>query len=136
MLSRFIAAVFVIIVLVMSAGCRDASSPSEPIDVKAITKPTNLQITILSPMLGDKFQPGNNCTIVWKSPVEIAGVNIDLYKKTEFRQHLAVKLTNTGEFQWNIPSDIVQSHHYRVKITNSGNEKEYSYSEVFYVLSF
>ena len=136
MISKISVILLVMLIIGISYSCRDETSPTEPIDVKAITPPVNLQVEIISPTIGDKFRPGNLCVVLWKSAAEIKLVDIDLYKKTALRQHIAKKIANTGEYYWTIPEEILQSNHYKIKVTNHDNSKEYSLSDVFFIISY
>lgn len=101
-------------------------------DIAAPIVPGDLKIT--SPVYRETWQPGTKHTIKWNFPEEVQNVKIYLYRKSEFKSYLTISTPNTGSFEWEIPSDIRRSVHYRLKIQSYDHENISTYSEYFFIV--
>lgn len=92
-------------------------------------------LNLISPAAGDIWLPGTSSKIRWEVDPNEFKVNILLYRKTEFKFVIAENLDNAGEYLWNIPFGIQQSHHYRIHIVYSENSfQNHFISEEFYII--
>jgi hypothetical protein len=58
-------------------------------------------------------------------------IDIQLYRKSEFKFTITENLENTGKFDWIVPIDIPLSNHYLVKVINHNNTDVYKFSGRF-----
>lgn len=101
-------------------------------DIASPIVPENLKVT--SPTYRDNWEPGTKHIIKWDFPDEVANVKIYLYRKSEFKSYITISTANTGSFEWDIPSDIRRSVHYRLKIQSYDHENIYTISDYFTVV--
>jgi hypothetical protein len=80
----------------------------------AVTSPF---ITLSSPMGGELWNKGRNNTIRWLSNVG-GNVRIDLTSGGNVVAPIVTSTPNNGSFDWNIPTAVVNSNAYRVRITS------------------
>jgi hypothetical protein len=123
----------VLLILLVSISCRDHSRHIPELTINESENIITNWVTISNPEYGDTWQPGSTHLINWKTNTEIESINIDLYKKGAKMYNLALAIANTGEFLWAIPTDIIRSNHYKVRISNFRNGEHEGYSEVFYI---
>lgn len=133
MKTKIYSIVFFISVLVLfSCSGRDNQMQNNdafivnPIDVS--------RLQILSPTRNESLEPGATLKIHWSFPGNINTVQIALYRKSEFKQHLSVKTENSGYFEWKIPSDIKNSVHYRIRIAVYDNPYINKFSDYFFIV--
>ncbi|MCX6149507.1 MAG: hypothetical protein NTX22_03165 [Ignavibacteriales bacterium] len=125
---KYVTFVFLILLIV---GCRKET----PVDVdNLVTDNSNEFITLSSPQFGQKYSPGNKLAIRWETTPEVKKVNIDLYKKNELRGAIAHQISNQGSLDWDIPIDLTQSVHYKIKISSSSNSDVFIFSGVFSII--
>ena len=124
----------VFLLVIISNGCRDHSRHVPELTINESENIITNWVTISNPEYGDTWKPGSTHLIKWKTNTEIESINIDLYKKGTRIYNLALGIENTGEFIWEIPSDIIRSNHYQVRISNYLNGEHEGYSEVFYIV--
>ena len=92
---------------------------------------TENQIIVSLPAGKEIFTPGETILINWITSPFVEKVNIYLYRKSRLILNFENNLDNVGEMLWQIPSDIPYSNHYKIKLVNSSNEKEFGYSGMF-----
>ncbi len=91
-------------------------------------------LNVSSPKSQDIYKPGDKVRIKWNVLSEMKKVDIHLYKKSEYILTISPGVVNTGEYLWTIPSDINQSHHYKIRVMNHEDPTQFNFSEVFYIL--
>lgn len=112
-------------------GCREDIDYIVGGRVQTNAKNSSGHISIIAPQLGETWKPGTINSIRWSSSASIAKVNIELYKKTELRETLAVSIPNNGSLIWTISPDILKSVHYSIKISNAENHEQFTFSNTF-----
>lgn len=91
-------------------------------------------ISILSPLDSDEFTIGEEVHIKWLPVNE--RVNIELYRKSEFKVDIAADIIANGEYIWNVPENLEASVHYRIKIILRANPANYVFSEEFTIKGY
>ena len=128
--------IFTVILLfgILTISCRDHS---REIPGNTINESENIitnWITVSKPAYGEVWRPGTTHTIKWKSNTEIKRVVIDVFKKGSYRFNINPEVENTGSYTWIIPTDVVQSNHYQIRISNVEDGEHEGFSEVFYLI--
>jgi len=115
---------------VLLSGCRQIFGDREQPEsiVSAPTEAANIIVT--SPDQGTIWNPGDTITINWIAPT-IKKLEIQLYRKSEYKFTITENLENTGQFDWIVPFDIHLSNHYLVKVANHNNRDVYKFSGRF-----
>ncbi len=124
------ALIFFLFASINFIGCRQIfgdRTETESI-VQAPVDGTN--ILVLEPVQGKIWNPGDTIPIKWTAPT-IREIDIQLYRKTEFKFIIAEKLDNYGKFDWIVPLSISLSNHYIVKIMNHNNNDVFELSGRF-----
>ncbi len=103
-------------------------SPTEPLPVE-LRYPGKL--IVLVPSFADTWHQGTEVLIRWQTKSEIKQVNILLFRKSEMICTITTYSDNKSEYRWQIPVDLPNSVQYSIKIENSFNENEFSFSERF-----
>lgn len=113
-----------------SSGCRQIFGDSEP--PESIVQPPfeTMNIIVSEPRFGTIKNPGETLSIEWTAP-RIRKIDIQLFRKSEFKLTLIEDLENEGRFDWEIPNDIPLSNHYLLKIMSHTNNDIYDLSEQF-----
>ena len=125
---------FVLIALLIhgffSSGCRHIFGDSEPPD--SIVQPPieATKIIVIEPTYGTIRNHGDTQSIKWIAPT-IMEIDIQLFRKSEYKFTLIENLKNNGKFDWRIPNDIPPSNHYLIKIISHNNENIYEFSGQF-----
>ena len=91
-------------------------------------------IIINEPVYGTILSPGDTVVVKWIAPT-IQKIDIQLYRKSEYKFTLAEEIENDGSFFWKIPFEIQLSHHYRIKIVSHRNNNIYEFSDQFGILN-
>lgn len=112
-------------------GCREDIDFVVGGNIQNDARNSSGHISIIAPQLGEVWKPGTINSIRWSSTGSITKVKIELYKKTEMREALAVSIPNNGSLIWTIPPDILKSVHYAVKISNVENPEQFAFSNTF-----
>ncbi len=115
-------------------SCREIHTPLEPAGNDTGDGPGFSQILITYPTGGQTFTPGAMINIRWNWVGDAERINIELYKKDLLMLNIAENIPNESRFSWNIPLDLRNSHHYRIKITDARNDNTYKWSGFFYIL--
>ncbi len=128
---------FVLFVCIIGVvfSCRGNNSESDSDGDIGVVIPNDPQIEVTSPTTDDIWHPDSTYIIKWNTLIEIEKVDIELYKKDEFRMTIISNLNNEKAYSWTIPADITLSNHYKVKLINSNKPTEYGFSNVFFILS-
>ncbi|MCW8805512.1 MAG: GPI anchored serine-threonine rich family protein [Ignavibacteriaceae bacterium] len=125
---------FVLIELVIStfffSGCRQILEDGEPPD-SIIQPPIEAtKLIVNKPTFGTIYSPGDSLRIEWVAPT-IKEIDIQLYRKSDYKFTLIENLENNGKFNWKIPNNISPSNHYLIKIISHNNTKIYEFSGQF-----
>ena len=108
-------------------------------DSEAKTNYINVQqgsyINVTSPNGGEEWELGTSETIYWTSANAGNYVKIELFRNNSFYQTIANSTGNDGTYNWNIPSNYIESDYYKVKITSISNTTIYDYSFNYFTLS-
>lgn len=119
-----------LILSLMHSGCRqifgDREQPESIVDVPIEAS----NIIIKSPEHGTIWNPGDTIIIKWIAPT-IHRIDIQLYRKSEFKFMITKNIENSGRFDWIIPIDIPLSNHYLIKVTSHNNPDIYNFSGRF-----
>jgi hypothetical protein len=116
-------------VMVSGGGQSDVSD--EPIQI--------LAPTILSPDTGALLQRGGSHLIRWEreslcgSEVSIT-IEKPLKRKKKISWILASSAPNIGEFEWEIPSDLIPGTNYRVRVQSLSSPSCYGYSNGYFTV--
>ena len=115
---------------VFLTGCRqifgDGTQPESIVEAPV----ENANIVVSEPVHGNIWKPGETIRIKWIAPT-IKKIDIQLYRKSEFKFTIAGNLENSGKFDWIVPVDIALSNHYLVKVINHNNTDVYKFSGRF-----
>jgi hypothetical protein len=113
-------------------ACSDREGISKHSNITGPSTPPNLVVE--SPSNGDILRPGLSYQIKWSFPTSIQKVTIQLWRKREFKSIIANAYSNTGNYNWKIPQDILNSIHYRIKICDYDSPDFEATSNYFAVL--
>ncbi|MGB9608760.1 MAG: GPI anchored serine-threonine rich family protein [Minisyncoccia bacterium] len=72
--------------------------------------------TVLSPSNGANLTSGSQQTISWKTENYTGNVDLDLLQNNNFVMNIASNISNTGYYNWTIPSNLSGSG-FQIKIT-------------------
>lgn len=120
------------VVLSFSAGCRKETPVEEAEELPGDN--ISIELTVSSPKDEDEFAYGEEVLIKW-SPEDEA-VNLDLYRKTDFKVEIARDIKGTGEFVWIVPDNMDASIHYRIRITPRSDPEKAVYSPEFTIKGY
>jgi hypothetical protein len=121
------------LILLSINSCRDHGRHIAETTINASEDVVSNWLQVEIPKYGETWEPGSQHLIKWITNSEITNVNIDLYKKGTRIYKLFSNIQNTGELLWHIPSDIIRSNHYQLRISNYNNGNQEVFSEVFYI---
>jgi len=88
-------------------------------------------IDISSPSSSSSWGNGTTHTIEWDCDNFFFWADIALYKDDVFNQTIATHVSNTGSYEWDIPSDLKDSTKYQINVTAEGYPTEYDFSSYF-----
>ena len=115
---------------VLLTGCRnifgDRDQPESIVQVPIEAS----NIIVNSPVQGTIWNPGDTISIKWIAP-SINRIDIQLYRKSEYKFTIIENLANTGKFDWIVPLDIPLSNHYLIKISSHNIPDIYKFSGRF-----
>jgi len=115
---------------VLLSGCRQIFGDREQPE-SIVSAPTEaVNIIVSSPIYGTIWNPGDTITIKWIAPT-IKKLEIQLYRKSEYKFTITENLENTELFDWIVPLDIPLSNHYLVKVVNHNNHDVYKFGGRF-----
>ncbi len=101
--------------LVRGDSCEDVS--------QFMTCPGGGSLKVTSPNGKEKWKTKKKYTIKWKKGKAGTYVKIQLLKKGKLYRTIAAKTKNDGKHAWKVPSTLVNSAAYKVKITSTKNKK-------------
>jgi hypothetical protein len=101
--------------LVRGSSCDDVS--------QFMTCPGGGSLKVTSPNGKEKWKTKKKYTIKWKKGKAGTYVKIQLLKKGKLYKTIAAKTKNDGKHGWRVPSTLVKSAAYKVKITSTKNKK-------------
>ena len=130
MKSLFLTLKTLLVFSVLLTGCRQIFGDREQPEliVQAPIEASNILVN--SPSQGTIWKPGETITINWIAPT-IKKIDIQLYRKSEFKFSITENLENSGKFDRILPLDIPLSNHYLVKITSHSNPDIFKFSGRF-----
>ena len=80
-------------------------------------------LKVTSPNGKEKWKTKKKYIIKWKKGKAGTYVKIQLLKKGKLYRTIAAKTKNDGKHAWRVPSTLVKSAAYKVKITSTKNKK-------------
>jgi hypothetical protein len=101
--------------LVRGSSCEDVS--------QFMTCPGGGSLKVTSPNGKEKWKTKKKYTLKWKKGKAGTYVKIQLLKKGKLYRTIAAKTKNDGKHAWRVPSTLVKSAAYKVKITSTKNKK-------------
>jgi len=130
---RLVINIFCILLLsiLLLTGCRDifGNATQQPVSIVE-PPPEASKIIVTQPVFGTIKNPGDTININWIAPT-INKIDIQLYRKNEFKFSIIEDLKNNGNFEWKIPFEIPLSNHYLIKIISHANSDIYEFSGQF-----
>lgn len=111
-------------------SCRDIFGDRTQPESIIQSPPDASYIYVSSPTHGTIYNTGDTLNIRWKAPT-INTLDIQLYRKSEYKFTITENLENTGRFDWVIPYNIPISNHYVVKIIYHNKKEVFEYSGRF-----
>jgi hypothetical protein len=112
------------------SGCRQILGDSEPPE-SIVQPPTEAtKIIVTEPKYGTIRNPGDTLSIKWTAPT-IRKMDIQLFRKSDYKFTIIENLENDGRFIWIVPNDIPLSNHYLIKIMSHNNADIYEFSGQF-----
>jgi hypothetical protein len=93
---------------------------------------SNESIQVTKPNGGESFEPGKNMTIEWTRSHESIPVNIDLYKNNTKTTTIQNSASNNGIKTWNIPTSLIPSSTYQIKITSTNSASVSDFSDNYF----
>lgn len=115
---------------VLLTGCRQIFGDREQPESIVLAPTEASNIFVSSPIQGTIYNPGDTLSVKWIAPT-IKKIDIQLYRKSEYKFTIAENLENTGRFDWIVPLEIPLSNHYLVKVINHNNLDTYQFSGRF-----
>ena len=89
---------------------------------------------IYFPHEGFEIEPGEILTIKWYSRPDVDYVDLYLFRKSTQTLTIELKKKNSGEYAWNIPTDLHWSLHYSIKIQDHYSPEIFGYSDSFSII--
>jgi len=125
----FLLCTFFISLLTM-VGCRDIFG--ERTEPESIVQPPeeSSYLVVTEPVHGKIWNPGDTVRIKWIAPT-IKKIDLELYRKSEFKFNLADNIINNGTYYWIVPQNIPLSNHYLIKVSNHNNAEVFQFSGRF-----
>lgn len=120
----------VFLYFIVVVGCRDifGDKTSPESIVQSPLEGSNIIVT--EPVQGRIWSPGDTIQIKWIAPT-IHKIDLDLYKKSDFKISIANATSNEGEYFWVIPISLPLSNHYLIKVSNHNNKEVHKFSGRF-----
>ncbi|MDX9974052.1 MAG: Ser-Thr-rich GPI-anchored membrane family protein, partial [FCB group bacterium] len=92
-------------------------------------------ISVTQPNGGEFWQRGMPHEIRWTSTVESGTVRIELLRGGVLQSTLATSAPDTGVFAWTVPTDILESFEYRIRITSNVDSSAFDVSNNDFTLA-
>jgi len=120
-----------IVCILLFTGCRDIFGDDNQQPIAIVQPPTEAsKIIVTEPVFGMIKNPGDIINISWIAPT-INKIDIQLFRKNEFKFNIIEDLDNNGNFEWKIPYEVPLSNHYLIKIISHANSDIYKFSDQF-----
>jgi endonuclease/exonuclease/phosphatase family metal-dependent hydrolase len=104
---------------------------SDHLPVTAEFSVSNQFITLLFPTGGQTFLQGEECEITWESENIDEQITIELWNHDSFYETIVENVSNTGAWNWEIPTTLVNGQSYLIKImASSGLPYDISHSPI------
>ncbi len=95
----------------------------------------NRILQVVTPNGGNFFQASEIVAITWYETLSAAEITIDLYENDLFYRNLGtVNVNNYTSFNWTIPTDIVTSTKYKIRMTSTTSDI-YDESDGYFTIS-
>jgi hypothetical protein len=94
-----------------------------------------LSLTITTPDSASSWETDTSQSITWTSIGSISDVKIELYENDVFIMEIVASTPNDGEFSWLIPTTLVDSTQYQVKISDVANPATDDFSDNFEIFT-
>ena len=124
----FFSSVITLLIIIIT-GCRHSTEDSSGMDIVYPNLEVGKTITVSSPVDREIYKPGETILIKWTTSAP--KVDIFLYRKTVLKISIRQNLESVSEILWQIPDNIPNSNHYKIKLVNSFNEEGFGYSGMF-----
>ena len=111
-------------------GCREILGDREQPESIVQAPPVASYVFVFSPTQGTIYNPGDTISVKWIAPT-IKRIDIQLYRKSEYKFTITENIENTGRFNWIVPIEIPLSNHYQLKVINHINSDTYQFSGRF-----
>ncbi len=85
-------------------------------------------ITLTSPNGGEEWQAGNTQEIKWTKNFD-GDVSISLFKGNQKVREITSRTNDSGNYNWTIPLEILNSDNYRIKVTSIEDSSIYALSD-------
>ena len=92
-------------------------------------------IIISSPSNGNSWKTDNSYYISWTSTGAISNVKIELYRDGLFQMIITSETSDDGQYYWSIPTYLISSTQYQIKITDVADNTVFDYSDIFEITS-
>ncbi len=122
--------VLLIFMLFSMISCHSEQLVTSPPQISEITV-FESKLPVISPKEWETWYMQNTYVIKWKPTEEVKYVKIELVRKFKPKHIIIEEIENTGFFEWEIPTGLHPSLHYRIKISDIQNPKIVNYSEEF-----
>ena len=96
-------------------------------------QPSSLIIT--TPDSTSSWETDTSQSITWTSTGSIPDVKIELYENDVFVMEIVASTPNDGEFSWLIPTSLVDSTQYQIKIIDVSNPATEDFSEYYEIFT-
>lgn len=106
----------------------------DPRGVTFINSSSPVKIDILSPSAGQKLIKEDVYDIRWKAE-NVEKLTIELYKNNAKISTITSDLSNSGNYSWEVPKDLVDDSDYTIRIWDTRYPNEYTESEQFTISS-
>jgi hypothetical protein len=120
----------ILFVSFISIGCRDIFGDRTQTESIVQAPEENSNLVVTEPVYGKIWNPGDTLQIKWIAPT-IKSIDLELYRKDEFKFAITVNTANHGNYLWIIPMDLPLSNHYLIKVINHNNDAVYKFSSRF-----
>ena len=99
----------------------------------ATTDPSPDFITVSSPNGGETWEMGTSHNITWTDNIS-SNVKIELFKSGSYYKTITSSTSSDGSYSWSIPTNLVESSNYKVKIASTTNSSLNDYSNSYFTI--
>ncbi len=83
----------------------------------------NRILTVLTPNGGGFYEVGDLITVTWYETLTAENITVDLYENDVFYRNLgSVNVNNFTSFNWTVPSNVVTSTKYKIRLTSTTSD--------------